>query len=368
MSSASGDNDAVTMMKRTVCLLLLSCALLALGCGSSDGPPSNIVAGVDLRLLFAEPTQAEIDTILADWAGRNVTAQSVVEEASADRTVGAVLVTVRVVSHTVNGVRHFGAIVAPVGALPGSLPVLLYGHGGDNGENLDQILQLLPLLLPGEVEEFVIVVPSFRSERLIFDGTTHQSDGPASPWDRDADDALALLNVVADSTPAADMDRVGILGFSRGACVGLLMAIRDARIDLVVEFFGPTDFFGPFVQKLTREALQGTLRPLPGLDYLNDTVIQPLKNGQITMGEARLEILRRSPAQFASLLPDVQVHHGTDDPTVPVSEAERLTEVMLLLGRGQPEFEPYIYPGGVHDPLSLPGSLTRTLAFLDRLK
>jgi dipeptidyl aminopeptidase/acylaminoacyl peptidase len=258
--------------------------------------------------------------------------------------------------------------VVPAGAQPGSLPLLIYGHGGDNGEDLDQILQLLPLFLPGEVEEFVIVVPSFRSERLVFDGTTYISEGPASPWDRDVDDALALLNVVAATTPAADMGRVGVLGFSRGACVGLLMAIRDARIDLVVEFFGPTDFFGPFVRQVTREALLGTLRPLPGLDYLNDTVIQPLRNGQITMGEARLEILRRSPAHFASLLPDVQVHHGTDDPTVPVGEAERLIEVMLLLGRGQPEFESYLYPGGVHDPLSLPGSLMRTLAFLDRLK
>ncbi|MHC4222972.1 MAG: alpha/beta hydrolase family protein [Planctomycetota bacterium] len=356
------------MTKRLAHLFLLSCALLILGCGGSNGPPSSIVAGVDLDLLFAEPTQAEIDTVLADWAGRDVSSQSVVEEASAARTVGMVDLTVRVVSHAVNGVRHFGAIVNPVGAQPGSLPVLLYGHGGDNGENLDQILQILPLILPGELEGFVVVVPSFRSERLTFDGTVHQSEGNPSPWDHDVDDALALLNVVAATTPAADMDRVGVLGFSRGACVGLLMAIRDARIDLVVEFFGPTDFFGPFVRQVTREALRGTLRPLPGLDYLNDTVIQPLKNGQITMNEARLEILRRSPAQFASMLPDVQVHHGIDDPTVPVGEAERLIEVMLLLGRGQPEFESYLYPGGVHDPLSLPGSLTRTLTFLDRLK
>ena len=74
---------------------------------------------------------------------------------------------------------------ASAGAQPGSLPLLIYGHGGDNGEDLDQILQLLPLFLPGEVEEFVIVVPSFRSERLVFDGTTYISEGPASPWDRD---------------------------------------------------------------------------------------------------------------------------------------------------------------------------------------
>jgi len=183
---------------------------------------------------------------------------------------------------------------------------------------------LLPFVLEDDLDDYVFVIPSFRAERLTFGGVNYLSDGPPSPWDRDVDDALALLNVAVATTPEADDTRVGVIGFSRGACVAMLMAERDPRIDVVVEFFGPTDFFGPFVQEVTREALLGTLRDLPGLAYLNNTLIQPLKNGDLTIDEVRLEMVRRSPVYFAELLPQLQVHHGTADNTVPVGEAERL--------------------------------------------
>jgi dipeptidyl aminopeptidase/acylaminoacyl peptidase len=81
----------------------------------------------------------------------------------------------------------------------------------------------------------------------------------------------------------------------------------------------------------------------------------------------RAELLRRSPVYFAHRLPDLQLHHGTADDVVPVGESERLAEVMLGLGRAEPGFEFFIYEEGVHDPLSLPGSLPRARAFLSRV-
>jgi hypothetical protein len=146
------------------------------------------------------------------------------------------------------------------------------------------------------------------------------------------------------------------------------MAIRDPRIDVVVEFFGPTDFFGPFVQEVVEEALLGTPRDLPGLAYLDQRFIQPLKDGQLAIGDVRLELVRRSPVYYAQQLPQLQVHHGTADAVVPVGEAERLIEVMSALGRGAPGFEAYLYPDGEHDPLTLDGSIERTLEFLGRLR
>ncbi len=175
------------------------------------------------------------------------------------------------------------------------------------------------------------------------------------------------MNAVLASTPEADPDRIGVLGFSRGGAVGLLMAARDPRIDLIVEFFGPTDFFGPFVQDVVEEALRGSPRDLPGLAYLNAEFIQPLKRGEVTIADMRLELLRRSPVYFADRLPQLQIHHGTADEVVPVGEAERLIEVMVALGRSTPEFERYLYPGGTHNPLSLSGSIPRTQSFIGRL-
>ena len=67
-------------------------------------------------------------------------------------------------------------------------------------------------------------------------------------------------------------------------------------------------------------------------------------------------------------LPDLQVHHGTSDDVVPDEEARRLIDVMDALGRPESEFEHYLYPGGEHNPLTLSGSLGRTLDFLQRLR
>jgi dipeptidyl aminopeptidase/acylaminoacyl peptidase len=350
-----------------IAVITVLLAAVAVACGDSAGPEDRIVEGVNFTELFAPPTSAEIDAVLADWAGRDVSAQGVRIEVSATVAVSDTQAVLQVVSHTVGGARHYGAVLAPVDAQPGSLPVLMYTHGGDGGVDVDGLLPLLPLLLGGLEDRFVFVAPSFRSEPLIFGGTTYMSEGEPSPWDRDVDDALALLNVVAGVAPAADTSRVGIVGFSRGAAVAMLMAERDPGIDLVVEFFGPTDFFGPFVQDVVEEALRGTPRDLPGLDFLNERFIQPLKRGELTIAQMRLEILRRSPVYFAERLPQLQVHHGTADEIVPVGEAERLIEVMQGLGRGPPEFEFFIYEGGTHNPLTLTGSLDQAQAFLGRL-
>ncbi len=335
---------------------------------SATAPEHRIVEGVDMTRLFAPPSEAEVAALLDEWANRDVQARGIQEVESTTVSLGTTPGTLRIVSHDVGGVRHFGAILAPSGAAARSLPVLVIAHGGDHGVDLSvDALPFLQLAFGDLVDDFVYVAPSFRSERLSFSGRDYVSGGEQSPWDRDVDDALALLNVALQTTPQADSGRIGVLGFSRGACVALLMGIRDSRIDLVAEYFGPTDFFGPFVQGAVEQALHGSPPDLPGADYINETFIQPLKRGELTIADVRPELLRRSPVYFARLLPQVQVHHGTADPIVPVEEAERLIDVMHALGRTAPEFESYIYPGGVHNPLSFPGAIERTRDFLRRL-
>lgn len=347
--------------------ILLPLSLLS-ACGDDPaGPGSRIVEGVDLEAVFAAPTSSELDRVrVDDWGARTPAAAGVLEELSRDVTLGASPGTLRVYSHLVDGHRHFGAVVVPDGAAAGSLPVLVYGHGGDGGVRADELL-LVTGALGDLADDFVYVLPSFRSEPLIVGSTTFLSEGPASPWDRDVDDALALLDVALDEIAEADGERIGVLGFSRGAGVGLLMAVRDPRVDLVVEFFGPTDFFGTYVQGIVADALRGQLRALPGLDVLNQRFIQPLKQGTLSVEEFRIELVRRSAVLFAERLPPVQVHHGSADPVVAVSQAESLITTLESLGRGPPEDEFWIYPGGSHDPLSLSGSIPRTLSFLDRL-
>lgn len=361
---------------------LVLCSVLA-ACGDDDPtePDGRVVAGVDLDVLFAPATQAEIDAVLADWAGRSPVADGVQTEASVSDTLAGTPVEIRIVSHLVDGNRHYSAIVIPDGASPATLPVLMYLHGGDGGFSIAD-LELIADRAPSIVDDFVWAAPAFRSEPLRFGAQTFTSEGTPSPWDRDVDDALALLDLVADETPAADPARVGLLGLSRGAGVALLMAEREPSIDLVVEFFGPTDFFGEFVQEVVEEALLGTLRDLPGLEFLNGEYIVPLREGETGIPAVRTQLVRRSAVLFADRLPDLQVHHGALDPTVEVTQAASLIATMQALGRGSaalcppeaesgvgasPLFEACIYETGSHSPLTMPGSIPRSQAFLERL-
>lgn len=337
-------------------------AILACGDGATEPQPEN-EEGVDLDALFAAPTRAELDAVRADWSTRTPSAMDVREVASATLPIGGTPASVRILAHRVDGYVHYGAVIVPEGRDPASLPVVVYAHGGDRGVSVEELV-LIASLAPGLRDEFGYVVPSFRSESIRFLGVEYRSEGPPSPWDRDVDDALGLLKAALQTTPELDAERIGVVGFSRGAAVGMLMAIRDPSVDVVVEFFGPTDFFGPYVRAIVEEALQGALRDLPGLAWLDQTLLQPLRLGTVTTAQVRLELVRRSSVLFAGQLPDVQVHHGTADPVVDVSQAEALIAAMAAIGREASSFEPWIYPGGVHNPLTLPGSVDRTAAFL----
>ena len=378
-------NDSLLMRLMRRGTLWLVCALLLLAaCDSStsmveETPPApepedegTIVAGVNVDLLFAPPTDAEIQAVLDEWDARRALTLAVSdyrEEVAVSADLAGKSATMRVVSHTVGGVRHYGAIVAPTDVPERSLPVVMLTHGGDSGVDVDGMLGAVTASFGETASQFVYAVPSFRSEPLSAAGQVFTSDGPPSPWDFDVDDALTLLTVTLENTPAADPERIAVVGFSRGADVALLMGLRDERIDLVVDFFGPTDFFGDLVRLVVNQALLGFVLPLPGVPYLSDTYVQPLKDGTLSINDVRLELVRRSPVYFTDALQrfQLQLHHGRRDLIVPVAESERLIAVMNSLGRTAPDFEFFLYDDGGHDPGTLPGSLGRTAAFLARL-
>jgi hypothetical protein len=117
----------------------------------------------------------------------------------------------------------------------------VYAHGVDYGVSVDDEVLLILSFFGDIFEKFVYVVPSFRGETLEFDKISWTSEGEDSPWDYDVDDALSLLNATFDLEPGSDPERVGVLGFSRGAGVGMLMDARSDKIDAVLNFFGPTE-------------------------------------------------------------------------------------------------------------------------------
>jgi hypothetical protein len=300
-------------------------------------------------VLFAPPTQAEMCAVQAEWGRRDTRSHDARVEWSGEGRGGRTIVF----SHTVEGVRHYGAVRIPAGhATMRPLPVLLIAHGGDKGTSGYNFFRTGPL-----ATDWVQVLPSFRSERLAVRPTRiYRSQGRPSPWDRDVDDAMALLSTVLQRVPEADSTRIAVLGRSRGGGVALLMAIRDPRVKGVVDFFGPTDFYLPEVRHLADRALRSPIPRIPGAGYLADSVLFALRDGRTTVERARSELLRRSPVYFADRLPPVQIHHGTRDDEVPIVHSQRLMDAFTRIERTAPLWEMHIYPGGGHRPHTLIGA------------
>lgn len=359
----------VIRIARDKVVFVVGLALILAACGgSSTAPPKDkIVEGVNFTELFAPPTDVDIRTEQIRWAQRDVSAQGITELAQKSTQFGSSAATIRIVSHTVEGVKHVGAIASVDDAAPGSLPILVYVHGGAEGENLNEVLGLIAFAFGGVPDDYVYVVPSLRAESLMFDNVTYRSEGEPSPWDLDVDDALALVNVAIATVPEADSTRIGVVGFSRGAGVAMLMGERDERINLVVEFFGPTDFFGEYMETLAEEAIRGEPRDLPGLNYLTEKYLIPLRDGETYIGAVRSQMLRRSPVYFVHRLRQLQMHHGTADTVVEVSQAYSMIDAMHADGFAEPEFEAYIYEGENHDSVIGVTSIGRAVAFVERL-
>ena len=416
-------------------LALAAALLLWTGCDSADPnfttppPPSfgeneivvpafdrggNEVGAVSLSRLFADPSQQELDAALASVSGRDHGVYDYTLVGSAPTPLG----TMHVVSHTVRATNaggsfptHYGAIHVPNGpdGLPATdLPVVVYSHGGDSGVEAVQPFVVFGLIdrATGQpiadpdptaaafVASTVMVIPSFRSEELRTLGLpglgqAYTSTGLPSPWDYDVDDAITLLNVaLQEFDDATDESRIGTVGFSRGAAVSLLMAVRDERVQVVTDFFGPADFLEAQFQGLAAILLAGPDQPvvpgvptynqalsLPGADFILDALLLPLSQvgpNQLAYAQARQAILFRSAAYYTERLPDLQVHHHKRDAVVPFAQSFNLNaQVQAQPNMGEYDFNEYgeapTSPADLsrdfHNPDAFEESIPATAAF-----
>jgi carboxymethylenebutenolidase len=194
----------------------------------------------------------------------------------------------------------------PEGAGPFPALVALHGSNGmTNGAPLVRAFAL-PVVSVG----FAVYLPHY------FERTgTRRSDPETSrrnflPWMQAVADTVGFATI----QPKVDAARVGVIGMSLGAFLGLAVASEDARVKAVVDFFGGLP--EPFISRLV------TMAP-------------------------------------------TLILHGEADPIVPVEEAHRLRAA--LEARGVPH-ETKIYPGEGHifSPMAGLDAARRTMQFLNR--
>lgn len=331
--------------------------------------------------LFRPPTPPEIVSVRTDWASRDAAPHAVEEVAHHEFSTPAMYADgtsvpydVRIVSHEVEGDRHYGAIMVPEGASPGCCGVVVSAHGVDpwySGVDIEALD--LPAVLGRNEARTIIVVPSFRGEALRIGEASYESDGdPRHPWDGATDDALALLNVALAVTPEADSSRICTFGKSRGGTVALLAAERDPRIDCVVAWSGPADWFshmGTFGFTLQQQVEWGLWEhwvPGDGLgsagQFIEQKLATTIAGDGPPLATIRQQMIAGSPLYFVDDLPAAQLHYGREDRSVPAANAEALRQA--LEGRRQgPRFEVFVHEGSGHDQ-PYPEAYERSREFL----
>jgi acetyl esterase/lipase len=335
--------------------LLSTLALLAATLPAASPVASSHSLRADLTELFQPPTVAEIAAVRADWATRQPVVAGYQLDAS---NVNADGIRFDVVSHVVDGQRHYGAVRYPRNYTPGQpYGTLVVCHGGLVGLSAEESANFI-VSLPGICvdENYFLLMPSFRGEQLVtqFAGTFLSGGNPS--WaDRDVDDTASLLSAVQQNIPDMDHSRVAAWGISRGGAVAMLLAARDDRIRRVVDIFGFTDFSLPSVQSQLDLILNQGNQPAGIGRVAYESFVLGWLNGSLTLEEARLAWLRRSPCYFADTLPPIQAHHGLQDTQVDPSHTQVLLGALSALGLGSPDVEGFFYPNGQHGINSLQG-------------
>jgi dipeptidyl aminopeptidase/acylaminoacyl peptidase len=173
---------------------------------------------------------------------------------------------------------------------------------------------------------------------------------------------LTLLIDATRAYPEVDQNRIGALGFSEGAVVGLLMAAHDPdRIKAVVAYYPITDFPHWYAGKrsgFSSRALFALAR-------------WQLRDESLATSDEEFQTALRlaSPLNMAEYVrAPVLFVHGADDTLLPVEESERMAESMKASGGTA---EVLVVPGAgrlfnFRQPQQATDAWQATLAWLDR--
>jgi dipeptidyl aminopeptidase/acylaminoacyl peptidase len=173
---------------------------------------------------------------------------------------------------------------------------------------------------------------------------------------------LGLLLDATRAYPEVDPDRIGALGYSEGAVVGLLMAANEPdRLKAVVAYYPITDF--PRWYAGTRSGLSSRV--------LFALARWQLRTESRTSSDEELQsaLLLASPLDMAEYVrAPVLFVHGDRDTLLPLEESERMAERMRASGGTA---EVLVVPDGgrffnFRQPKQAARAWEATLAWLDR--
>jgi dienelactone hydrolase len=290
-------------------LLILLTLVLITGCkknSNRDHSASQLSQASTVGFDYRAPTEEDLRSVRDTWAARDLSAKDVrvVYEHTTERY------QVKIYEHSVDRHKHYGAVVVPTDTSKTAFPVIVSPDGLQQ-ENPSITLENN---LGYYNSQYIMVVPAFRGRSLRYQTASFYAGGDfCDAYDGATDDSIALLNVVEANTPQADMQKVLVSGYSRGATVSLLMAERDKRVRVVVAGSGPVDFHRQEVANRYGDQYQ--------CQFITGK----------TETQSRQRMLASSPLYF-NTLPNVEKIHlfqGGADSIVPPWNAEAMNLFLL---------------------------------------
>ncbi|MCB0637370.1 MAG: prolyl oligopeptidase family serine peptidase [Lewinella sp.] len=264
---------------------------------------------LNLDRLFRPPDSATLAAIWHDWDRDSLTSDSVrmplAFSYQADRKA-------RLLAHYHAGEKHYGAVILPKDYdSTGHYPLLVWANGLNQRDPTVHLHSAPIQQLVRQLEEYFIVVPSYRGQALELNRRRYCSDGFfGDAFDGATDDALRLLEVTKGQFSSIDTQRIAVCGLSRGGTVALLMGARDTSLRGVVAIAGPTNFLSE--DMFRRHNLQYRYQFLSRSTDLTDI---------------RDKIIKSSPVYFIERYPQaLLLIQGRNDKIVPVDQATAIME------------------------------------------
>ncbi|WP_412068422.1 alpha/beta hydrolase family protein [Rubrivirga sp. IMCC43871] len=326
-------------------------------------PDDEIVGGLNLTQLFAAPTPAEVDAALA------------VEMSATD----ASLPPLTAADPAPDGARQFvlglddgaGRILTALVRVPGAagatsqLPVVVVLPDGTGGASAADFLTA-----PGYgrlATDVVQVVVAYRGEALVVARDSIRSSRPGRAFLDDVPDVLAVLAALAP-IPRADTSRVALVGAGRGGTVALLAA-ETGSVEGVVSLGAVSDLFADSFVELIRAELRGEApAPTPAGFLRLQRPVTDVRNGILSLAEARVALLHLSPARLRprERLPALLALHGEDDVVVAPDHLDALAAGLAGTG-GPPRTLALVENAGHGDLLVRPSVQSQIASFLTDL-
>ena len=258
-----------------------------------------------------------------------------------------------VASYRSEGLKILGLLTVPNGEAPATgWPAIIFNHG------------YIPPDVYRTTERYVGYQDGFARNGYVTFKSDYRGHGFSEGDARSAygtpDYTIDVLNATASvkQLPYVDVDRIGMWGHSMGGYITVRAMLADPDIKAGVIWAGVVASYPDIIERWTRAGPRLNIpeRARRWREQIAEQVGTPAENPAYWASASANSYVDELPGP-------IQLHHGTNDGTVPILFSELLYEEIQAIN-GDAEF--FIYPGDDHNlSQQFNTAMARSIAYFD---